>query len=67
MADETADQLTPADQIVAEAEAGELDPEHAMLRLLAEIANAVWMLSADMDEFISAARAAAVPRDGTVH
>lgn len=56
MSDDTADRLTPAEQIVADVSAGKLTHENATLQLLAEIANGIWYLVTDVDELLEMAR-----------
>lgn len=60
-----ADNLTPAEQIVADTAVGKLTHEQAMLQLLAEIANGVWYLIASTDELLDALRDDDVPRART--
>lgn len=58
MADDTSveiDEPTP-DEIVSDVEAGAMDYEHGMIRLLAEIANGIYLLVAGMDELVEMAK-----------
>lgn len=54
MADD--DNITTAEQIISDHAAGRLTDAQAQLQLLAEIANAVWYLVADVDELLDMAR-----------
>lgn len=60
MIDDPENNLTPAEEIVAAVEHGELDHEQGLLRLLAEIANALMFISAGIDSLVK-------PVDDKVH
>ena len=51
------DDLTPAEQILSEFQAGEIEFDEAVLKLLSEIASGVWMTYAAADDMLELMKA----------